>query len=86
MPSGAEAFLPAAETGTPPGTELARAFPAGSKLTVRVMEAAGKGRPRVSKRSHDDAEERGMVDAYNRSSGAPRSLGTLGDLLKQRGR
>ncbi len=86
MPNGAEGFLPASETGTPPGTELARAFPPGSKLTVRVMDAGGKGRPRVSKRSHDEAEERGMVDAYNRSSGAPRSLGTLGDLLKQRGR
>lgn len=86
LPNGAEAFLPASETGTPPGTELSRTFAPGSKLTVRVMDSAGKGRPRVSKRAHDQAEERGMVDAYNRQSGAPRSLGTLGDLLKKAGR
>ena len=84
LPNGGEGFLPAAETGTPPGTELSRAFPEGSKLTVRIVES-GKGRVKVSKRAHDTAEEREMVASYNSKSGG-HSFGTLGDLLNKQKR
>ncbi|MBC7794402.1 MAG: S1 RNA-binding domain-containing protein [Clostridia bacterium] len=83
LPNGAEGFLPAAETGTAPGTDLGHAFAKGTKFQVRVLDS-GKGRTRVSKRAHDDAEERALVNSYRNSSGGSQSFGTFGDLLNRK--
>ena len=41
-----------------------------------------RGRPRVSKKAREAAEERVMVDDFKARSGASQGLGTLGDLLR----
>jgi small subunit ribosomal protein S1 len=82
---GHRALLPAAESGTPPGADLAKAFPEASVHPLVVIAIDEQGRIKVSKRARDQAEERSLVDDFNRSqSTAGRGFGTLGDLLKKK--
>jgi predicted RNA-binding protein with RPS1 domain len=79
---GGRALLPANETGTPPGTDLARAFPIGQELELQIIAIDDQSRIKVSKTARDQSEERSRVDRYNRSqSGGGSGFGTLGDLL-----
>jgi len=48
-------LLHASETGTPPGTDLAQAFPPGSRLKVEVLDVSEDGqRIRLTRRSAED--------------------------------
>lgn len=78
------ALLPAAESGTPPGTDLRQAFPLGREVTAVVINVDEQGRVKVSCKALEDAEERAALADFNRSQGSAGSgkgFGTLGDLL-----
>ncbi len=83
---GHRALLPAAETGTPPGSDLTKQFPEGTSLPLIVIAVDEQGRIKVSKTARERDEERSMVDDYNRAQGGGKGLGTLGDLLKSKKR
>ncbi len=76
------ALLPAAETGTQRGTDLAKVFPIGSTLQVQVIDIDDRGRIKVSKTALEQAEERSLVDTYNKSQKTESFGGTFGDLLR----
>jgi small subunit ribosomal protein S1 len=78
-------LLPLIELGVPRGTDLRKAFPAGTKLKAKVL-AIGDGKLRLSLRALKDDEERSQFDAFQKKekTDVPQGLGTLGDLLKKR--
>jgi small subunit ribosomal protein S1 len=77
-------LLPVAELGVPRGTDLRKAFPIGAKIKAKVIELA-EGRVRLSVRGLKDDEERAEFEGFRKQEQAadgPKTLGTLGDLLK----
>lgn len=91
------AMMPASETGTPRGSDLRKAFPIGSKVSLLIIDIDDRGRLKVSKTAREQAEERALVEQYNSSSGGAggkgkgkgmggggggSGLGTFADLLK----
>jgi small subunit ribosomal protein S1 len=76
-------LVPNAELGVPRGTDLRKTFPEGTKVTAKVLET-GEGRLRLSIKGAKEAEERADFEAARGKGGAPRSLGTFADLLKNR--
>lgn len=80
LSSGASALLPSSETGTPRGSDLAKAFPTGMVLALQVVGQDDRGRIRVSKVARERSEEQAEVAQYNRSQ-SQSGFGTLGDLL-----
>lgn len=74
-------LVPVSELGVPRGTDLKKAFPEGTKLKAKVLESA-EGRLKLSVRGAQDAAERAEYESVKERGRAPRSLGTLGDLLK----
>jgi small subunit ribosomal protein S1 len=82
--AGGRGLVPAAETGTPRGADLRKAFKAGEEMSCLVTGIDEKGRIRLSKTGAEAAEERREAREYMERA-APRSgkgLGTLGDLLR----
>jgi small subunit ribosomal protein S1 len=78
-------LLPVAEIGAPRGTDLRKAFPAGTRLKAKVIEI-GEGRMRLSLRALKDDEERAHFEGFReqeKKGPAPHSFGTLGDLRKR---
>jgi len=84
LAGGGTALLPAAETGTPRGTDLAKVFPEGTELDVTIIAIDDQGRVKVSKTARETADERAVVDSFNRSQGGGKGLGTFGDLFKDK--
>ena len=84
--AGGRGLVPAAETGTPRGQDLRKAFPAGAELTVLVTEIDERGRIRLSRTQAEAAAERREASEY--MAKAPRAsgkgFGTLGDLLRDK--
>ncbi len=84
--AGGRGLVPAAETGTPRGQDLRKAFPAGAELTVLVTEIDDRGRIRLSRTQAEAADERREASEY--MARAPRAsgkgFGTLGDLLRDK--
>jgi small subunit ribosomal protein S1 len=84
--AGGRGLVPAAETGTPRGADLRRAFKVGAELKCLVQEIDERGRIRLSKTQAEAAEER--ADAQQWMKAAPRGggkgFGTLGDLLRDK--
>jgi small subunit ribosomal protein S1 len=78
-------LLPLVELGVPRGTDLRKAFPAGSKLKAKIL-ALGEGKLRLSLRAVKDDEERSQFDAFRQAEnkGTPPGLGTFGDLFRKR--
>lgn len=79
------AMMPASETGTPRGSDLRKAFPIGTKVSLLIIEVDERGRLKVSKTAREQAEERALVQQYNTGGGGAKSgtgLGTFADLLK----
>jgi small subunit ribosomal protein S1 len=74
-------LIPNAELGTQRGADTRKLFPAGAKLTAKVLET-GEGKLRLSIRALRDDEERAEYDGYRANAQAGAKLGTLGDLLK----
>ncbi len=83
---GGRGLVPAAETGTPRGQDLRKAFPAGSEITVLITEIDDRGRIRLSRTQAEAADERREASEY--MARAPRAsgkgFGTLGDLLRDK--
>lgn len=75
-------LIPNVELGVPRGADLRKAFPEGSKVTAKVLEAGD--RMRLSIKGARDAEERADFEAARGKANAPASLGTFADLLKGR--
>jgi small subunit ribosomal protein S1 len=67
------------------GTDLRKAFPAGTKMKVKIVDLA-EGRMRFSVRALKDDEERAEFEGFREkeTAAAPRGFGTLGDLLKNK--
>jgi small subunit ribosomal protein S1 len=84
LAGGGKALLPAAETGTERGTDLAKLFPEGTKLELTIIAIDDQGRVKVSKKAREQADERVVVDSFNRSQGGGKGLGTFGDLFKDK--
>ncbi|MGE0360105.1 MAG: S1 RNA-binding domain-containing protein [Vicinamibacterales bacterium] len=82
---GKTALLPNAETGLDRGTDLRKAFPAGSEIEVVVLEVDPAGRRiRVSKKAVAEQREQAELRDYaqrQQAEAAP-SLGTLADKLR----
>jgi len=86
LEGGGQALLPAVHSGTPRGTDLARAFPPGTKIAVEVIEIDERGRIKVSKTAREERQERADIEAYQKSgSGSGSGFGTtFGDLMRKK--
>lgn len=85
LASGGTALVPAAETGTPPGTDLRRALPVGSVLEVMVTEIDDKGRVKASHTALEREEERAALESYQqKGSSGGSGFGTFADLFNQK--
>jgi small subunit ribosomal protein S1 len=78
-------LVPNAELGVPRGTDLRKAFPEGTAVTVKVLETGDRKLRLSIKGAAADAERAQFEDARGKMN-APKTLGTLGDLLKKRGK
>lgn len=80
-----EGFLPLRELGLPPGADHRRAYPPGKEVSVVVTSNAG-GKLRFSATQVSQVEERQNFRAYSKggSPSAGGSLGSLGDLLRDK--
>lgn len=80
---GRTGLLHASETGTAPGTDLERSFPAGSRLTVEILETADDGRRirltcRTAEQRKADARRREAREGPPRGEGGPPRRGRRG--------
>lgn len=84
LANGQTALLPASETGTPRGADLAKFYELGSSQQVMVIEVDDRGRVRVSKMAREQADERAVYETFsqkqNKGAGG---FGKLGDLLSK---
>ncbi len=84
--AGGRGLVPAAETGTPRGQDLKKAFPAGAEITVLVTDIDERGRIRLSRTQAEAADERREATEYMAKApkASGKGFGTLGDLLKSK--
>ena len=85
LASGLTGLVPSAETGLAYGADLARAFPAGSDITVMVLEVdAAVGRIRLSVKAIQEAKEAAELREYHERTQPSQSegFGTLADKLR----
>jgi small subunit ribosomal protein S1 len=79
-------LIPNVEMGTPKGADHRKLFPVGTVFKAAIIEIDGTGRLKLSKSGAEQAEERAEYRAFmkdhQKSSGAGKGFGTLGDLLK----
>ncbi len=78
-------LVPSQELGVARGTDLRKAFPEGTKLTLKVLET-GEGRLRLSVKGAKDDEERAQFVEARGKANVPASLGTFADLMKKKHR
>ena len=86
-------LLPTSEMGTPRGADLRKTFPLGTKLKVKVI-GIDEGKMRLSVTALKDDEERKEFEGFKGKAtkggasepAAGSGFGTLGDLLKKRGK
>lgn len=76
-------LIPNVELGTARGADNRKLFPAGMKLTAKVLET-GDGKLRLSLKAVKDDEERADFDGYRAQSSAQSGFGTMADLLKKK--
>jgi small subunit ribosomal protein S1 len=77
-------LIPLDALGVPRGTDLRKAFPQGTPVVAKVLET-GERKLRLSITGAKDDEERAQFEEAKGKVGAPKTLGTLGDLLRKRG-
>ncbi len=85
--AGGRGLVPSAETGTPRGADLRKAFKPGDTVTCLVVEIDERGRIRLSKTQAEAAAERREAHEYmSRSApkGGGKGFGTLGNLLRDK--
>ena len=81
----ARGFIPAGQTGTPRGTDLAKHFKLGAQLEAKVIDFDPKrGEPKLSITRLAQDEERRATKEYRQKLKAEAHFGTLGDLLKSK--
>ena len=81
----ARGFIPAGQTGTPRGTDLAKHFKLGAQLEAKVIDFDPKrGEPKLSITKLAQDEERRAAKEYRQKLKAEAHFGTLGDLLKSK--
>lgn len=81
----ARGFIPAGQTGTHRGTDLRKRFPAGSDLTVKVLDVdPRRGEAKLSIKQLAEDEERQAHRDYRKQLAKEGGFGTLGDLLQSR--
>ena len=80
---GGRGLVPAAETGTPRGTDLRKTFPVGTAFRAELLERDGQGRLRLSKTAAEKSEERREVERYLKAenASAKKGFGTFADLF-----
>ncbi|HEY3815840.1 MAG TPA: S1 RNA-binding domain-containing protein [Polyangiaceae bacterium] len=83
-------LIPTSELGTPRGADLRKAFALGTKLKAMVI-GLEEGKMRLSITALKDDEERKEFEGYKGKGPGPEApaasgFGTLGDLLKKRGK
>ncbi len=81
-------LAPLAELGVPRGADLRKAFPLGTKMKAKVVDLS-EGKMRLSVRALKDDEERAEFEGYREKEkvvSVPQGFGTLGDLLKKKGK
>ncbi len=85
LPNEARGLVPAAETGTQRGADLAKEFKIGDKHKVIVLEVDPKnGKIRLSIKAARQAEERAEFEGFLSSPKEKgKGLGTLGDIFKK---
>jgi small subunit ribosomal protein S1 len=76
-------LIPNVELGTARGADTRKLFPAGQKLTAKVLET-GDGKLRLSLRAVKDDEERADFDGYREQVSEGQRFGTFADLLKKK--
>jgi small subunit ribosomal protein S1 len=81
---GRTGLIPLSETGIAKEADVVKAFPAGSQVTVIVLEVDSEGRRiRLSAKAVKDAEEAQEVREYSEREAAPAGFGSsLGDKLR----
>jgi small subunit ribosomal protein S1 len=82
--------VPISELGTPRGADLRKAFALGAKLKAMVI-GLEEGKMRLSVTAMKDDEERKEFEGFKgkapaADAPATSGFGTLGDLLKKRGK
>lgn len=83
-PSGG-GFVSVAELGLPPGSDPRRAYQVGQTIEVVVLRRDNSGKLRLSVKAVADAESRrNFRDFRTGEGGGSRSLGSLGDLLRDK--
>jgi small subunit ribosomal protein S1 len=85
--AGGRGLVPAAETGTPRGSDLRKAFKPGDGFAALLIAIDEQGRIRLSKTGAEAAEERKEAREYMTRSapkGGGKGFGTLGDLLREK--
>jgi small subunit ribosomal protein S1 len=80
---GGRGLVPNVELGVPRGTDLHKTFPVGTPMVAVVLET-GDRKLRLSVKAAKDAEERADFEESKSKAAVPKTLGTLGDLLKNR--
>ena len=86
LPNDARGLVPAVETGTQRGADLAKEFKTGTKVKVTILDVDAKnGKIRLSIRAARQAEERAEFEGFLGSTKEKgKGLGTLGDLFKNK--
>jgi small subunit ribosomal protein S1 len=80
---GGRGLVPNVELGVPRGTDLHKTFPVGTPMVAVVLET-GDRKLRLSVKAAKDAEERADFEESKSKAAVPKTLGTFGDLLKNR--
>jgi small subunit ribosomal protein S1 len=83
--AGGRGLVPAAETGTPRGADLRKAFKVGDTLKALVQAIDEQGRIRLSRTEAEQMAERAEAAEYMAKAapkGSGKGFGTLGDLLR----
>jgi small subunit ribosomal protein S1 len=85
--AGGRGLVPAAETGTPRGADLRKAFKAGDSFKALVQAIDEQGRIRLSRTGAEQMAERAEAQEYMARVAPPqggKGFGTLGDLLRSK--
>lgn len=76
-------LIPMAELGLTRGVDIRKELPVGTVVTAKVVDAT-EGRVRMSIRAAADDAERAVFDSYRQEQSKKGSMGTLGDLLRDK--
>ncbi len=80
---GGRGLIPTAELGLRSGADARKELPVGAVVTAKVVDATD-GRVRLSIRAAREDAERAVFDSYRQEQSSKGSMGTLGDLLRDK--